>query len=121
MPDNTDTTPRQDSTPPTGSLPFFARFLEGQHGEERSAATTKYPSDLDEYTTMKYPSDGDDDTPTEEGILQAAPEGRATLKYPSDRDEIDWFNDSTLQAAPERRMTLKYPSDRDEIDPFHNS
>src|SRR5215208_6989352 len=103
MPDTTDANARPDAVPPAGSLPFFARFLEGQTGEERSAATTKFPSDLDEFTTMKYPSDGDDDTPTEEGTLQAAPERAMTLKYPSDRDEIDWFNDSTLQAAPEAR------------------
>jgi hypothetical protein len=113
MPDNTDPNARHDSAPPSGSLPFFARFLEGQNSEERSAATTKFPSDLDEFQTMKYPSDGDDDTPTEEGILQAATERRMTLKYPSDRDEWEPFNDSTLQAAPVER-SLKYPSDRDE-------
>ena len=119
MPDTTDDSARQDSAA-AGSLPFFARFLEGQNGEERSAATTKFPSDLDEFTTMKYPSDGDDDTPTEEGILRAAPERSMTLKYPSDRDEIDPFHDGTRQAAPEIR-SLKYPSDRDEEDPFRNS
>lgn len=121
MPDTTDANARHDAAPPTGSLPFFARFLEGQNNEERSAATTKYPSDLDEYQTMKYPSDGDDDTPVDVDILQAAPARSMTLKYPSDRDEIEPFNDSTLQAAPEKRMTLKYPSDRDEIDGFSNS
>jgi hypothetical protein len=119
MPDTTDANARHDSVPTTGSLPFFARFLEGQNSEERSAVTHKYPSDLDEYQTMKYPSDGDDDTPTEESILRATPE--RSLKYPSDRGEWEPFNNSTLQAAPEKRMTLKYPSDRDEIDWVSNS
>ncbi|MDT5271254.1 MAG: hypothetical protein QOH49_3440 [Acidobacteriota bacterium] len=85
MPDTTDA--NTHSAPPAGSLPFFARFLEGQNSEERIAATTKYPSDLDEYMTMKYPSDGDDDYPTSDSVLQAAPVRRQTLKYPSDRDE----------------------------------
>jgi hypothetical protein len=100
MPDTTDADARRDSVPHAGSLPFFARFLEAQHGEERSAATMKYPS--------------------EDSVLQAGPQSQ-TLKYPSDRDEWEPFNDSTLQAVPERR-SLKYPSDRDEdIEPFHNS
>ncbi|MFL6254894.1 MAG: microviridin/marinostatin family tricyclic proteinase inhibitor [Pyrinomonadaceae bacterium] len=119
MSDTTDANARRDSVPSEGSLPFFARFLEGQNHEERSAATTKYPSDLDEFMTMKYPSDGDDDYPTEDSVVQASPERKQTLKYPSDREP---FNDSTLQAAPDRLRTLKYPSDRDEdIDPFRNS
>jgi hypothetical protein len=122
MPDTSDANARRDSVTPEGSLPFFARFLEGQNREERSAATTKYPSDLDEFMTMKYPSDGDDDYPTEDSVVQAAPERKQTLKYPSDRDEWEPFNDSTLHAAPERKQTLKYPSDRDEdIDPLRNS
>jgi hypothetical protein len=106
MPDNTDANNHHDSSQQEGSLPFFARFLEGQNNAEQSATTTKYPSDLDEFTTMKYPSDGDDDTPTEDGILQAAMERRIsamTLKYPSDFDEGD--------------MTMKYPSDNDEGSP----
>lgn len=51
-------------------LPFFARYLEGQDAESLrpsagscqiiGAATTKYPSDLDEMMTMKYPSDDDE-------------------------------------------------------------
>ena len=121
MPDITDDNAPRDPVPPAGNLPFFARFLEGQNREERSAATLKYPSDLDEYQTMKYPSDGDDDYPTEDSLLQAAPERRQTLKYPSDRDEWEPFHDNSLQAAPERRQTLKYPSDRDEWEPFLDS
>ncbi|MCA1633909.1 MAG: microviridin/marinostatin family tricyclic proteinase inhibitor [Acidobacteria bacterium] len=106
MQDNTDASNHHDSLQQEGSLPFFARFLEGQNNAERSAATTKYPSDLDEFTTLKYPSDGDDDTPTEDSILAAATERRIsalTLKYPSDFDEGD--------------MTMKYPSDDDESNP----
>jgi hypothetical protein len=63
MPDNKDANVRRDSARPAESLPFFARFLEGQNSEGRSA----------------------------ESILQAAPEKRMTLKYPSDRDDIDPF------------------------------
>jgi hypothetical protein len=97
MPNTTDANALRDSVPPAGSLPFFARFLESQNNEERSAATTKYPSDLDEFQTMKYPSDGDDDTPTEDSVLSSATERRLsaqTLKYPSDRDEWEPFLNS---------------------------
>lgn len=37
-------TPKQNP-----SVPFFARFLEGQEAEPRTAATLKYPSDRDEW------------------------------------------------------------------------
>jgi hypothetical protein len=106
MQDHIDAGNHPDSLEQEGSLPFFARFLEGQNNVERSAATLKYPSDIDEFTTMKYPSDGDDDAPTEEGILPGAMERRIsalTLKFPSDLDEGD--------------MTMKYPSDSDEAPP----
>ena len=106
MQDNTGASNHHDSLQQESSLPFFARYLEGQNNAERSAVSTKYPSDLDEFTTMKYPSDGDDDTPGEETVLSAAakgPQSAWTLKYPSDRDEGD--------------MTMKYPSDSDEGEP----
>jgi hypothetical protein len=52
------------------SLPFFTRFLEGQH------------------------SDGDN-PPTGEGLMQASSQDNQSLlmslKYPSDRDEIDLY------------------------------
>ena len=96
MQDNRDAVCRQGASPQESSLPFFARFLEGQHEAGLSAATTKYPSDLDEYTTNKYPSDGDDDTPASDRFMPASAPGAmsaATLKYPSDRDEWDgYFN-----------------------------
>ena len=58
MKENTDAGLRHDSD---GSLPFFARFLEGQNSTEWRA-TTKFPSDMDEYDqTMKYPSDSDEE------------------------------------------------------------
>lgn len=63
MPDNTDATTLHDSLQPDDSLPFFARFLEGQNNVEGSFRTLKYPSDLDEYTTQKYPSDDDEGYP----------------------------------------------------------
>lgn len=55
MPDTKDTNARRSSAPQEGSLPFFARFLEGQNGEEgvlqaapERRMTLKYPSDRDE-------------------------------------------------------------------------
>ena len=55
MSDTKDANARHDSTPTEVSLPFFARFLEGQNSDDRvpQAAperrmTLKYPSDRDE-------------------------------------------------------------------------
>ncbi|HUQ34453.1 MAG TPA: microviridin/marinostatin family tricyclic proteinase inhibitor [Pyrinomonadaceae bacterium] len=53
MPDK-EASAHQDSLSTEGSLPFFARFLEGQDNTERSAVTNnaqtlKYPSDRDEW------------------------------------------------------------------------
>lgn len=60
MANNTDANVQRDSSRQGGSLPFFARFLEGQERAEQSFATLKYPSDLDEDQTMKWPSDSDE-------------------------------------------------------------
>ena len=56
MPDTTDANARHDSAQPEASLPFFARFLEGQQSEEsvlqaapERKMTLKYPSDRDEW------------------------------------------------------------------------
>ena len=58
MKENTDKSVRHDSD---GSLPFFARFLEGQNNAGEGYMTLKFPSDRDEYDqTMKYPSDSDE-------------------------------------------------------------
>ncbi len=80
------TSPSPDADTTT---PFFARFLEDQHGdaEAKSASeylTLKYPSDRDEIDWHAAPHANAEAAPTE-----AAP-SRMTLKYPSDRDEIDW-------------------------------
>ena len=55
MPDTKDANDRHDSAPREGSLPFFARFLEGQNSDDRvlqvapeRRMTLKYPSDRDE-------------------------------------------------------------------------
>jgi len=87
-----DTNAHRDSVPPSGSLPFFARFLEGQDNARQTAPqqgmTLKYPSDRDEWEPFL-------DAQTTEGItLQAAPEKSMTLKYPSDRDEWEPFLDN---------------------------
>ena len=63
MPNNTDANTHRDSLRQGGSLPFFARFLEGQDSAEQGFLTLKFPSDLDEDMTMKYPSDDDEGGP----------------------------------------------------------
>jgi hypothetical protein len=61
MKSNTDASAHHDSSQREGSLPFFARFLEGQDNAGLGAVTHKYPSDWDEMDqTMKYPSDSDE-------------------------------------------------------------
>jgi hypothetical protein len=59
--DRKETTMKKDAK--DKKKPFFARYLEGQELEDvtgGAVATTKYPSDRDEYHTMKYPSDDDE-------------------------------------------------------------
>lgn len=63
MPNKTDANVQRDSSRQGGSLPFFARFLEGQEKAEQSFTTLKYPSDFDEDYTLKYPSDNDETGP----------------------------------------------------------
>lgn len=87
MSDTTDANAHRDSAPTAGSLPFFARFLEGQERVERSAQTLKYPSDRDEDIDPFLGA-----TNADGNTLQAAPEKRMTLKYPSDRDE--WWDNN---------------------------
>lgn len=55
MSDTKDPNVRRDSAPKETSLPFFARFLEGQNSDEgilkaapERRMTLKYPSDRDE-------------------------------------------------------------------------
>ncbi|HWS90026.1 MAG TPA: microviridin/marinostatin family tricyclic proteinase inhibitor [Pyrinomonadaceae bacterium] len=69
MSEDTDANVRSDSNTPAESLPFFARFLEGQNSEGQGT----------------------------DGVLRPAAERHMTLKYPSDRDEIDWFFDSLTE------------------------
>ena len=46
------------------SLPFFARFLEGQDTPEVSLLTLKYPSDRDEIDQrLEYASGGNESVP----------------------------------------------------------
>jgi hypothetical protein len=74
-------------TPDAAATPFFARFLEDQHGDAGAKAAVQCQ-------TLKYPSDRDEDIdPYAPPYLEAAPTNagpsRMTLKYPSDRDEIE--------------------------------
>ena len=80
---------RKDSTVPTpdaASAPFFARFLEDQHGDAEAKPTAQC-------MTLKYPSDRDEIEPYASVYVEAAQTNagpsRMTLKYPSDRDEIE--------------------------------
>jgi hypothetical protein len=75
-------------TPDAAATPFFARFLEDQHG---GAADAKPAIQCQ---TLKYPSDRDEDidpyVPIHlEAVATNAGPSRMTLKYPSDRDEIE--------------------------------
>lgn len=56
MPENKDANVRRDSAPMEGNLPFFARFLEGQNGDEKALQAT-----TERRMTLKYPSDRDED------------------------------------------------------------
>ena len=73
-------------TPDAPATPFFARFLEDQHGDADAKPTV-------ECMTLKYPSDRDEIEPYASFYVEAAPTNagpsRQTLKYPSDRDEIE--------------------------------
>ncbi|HEX7956348.1 MAG TPA: microviridin/marinostatin family tricyclic proteinase inhibitor [Pyrinomonadaceae bacterium] len=76
---------KKDADAPA-TTPFFARYLEDQHGgtEAQAAAshmTLKYPSDRDEIDDYLH-------APAEAAAAKPGPSGM-TLKYPSDRDEID--------------------------------
>ena len=79
----------QEVPPPdaAASTPFFARFLEDQHGGDAEAK-----ADV-QCQTLKYPSDRDEDDVYSHADIEAAPTNvgpsRFSLKYPSDRDEID--------------------------------
>jgi hypothetical protein len=55
MPDTKDDNVRRDSAPVEGSLPFFARFLEGQNSDDRVLQATP-----ERRMTLKYPSDRDE-------------------------------------------------------------
>jgi Serine endopeptidase inhibitors len=100
---------QKDSAAPTqdaAATPFFARFLEDQHGGDAEAKVT-----------------------TRRGRAQAVAGSRSTkkttatqfqtLKYPSDRDEwvlCPYHVEAATAKAGATRQTLKYPSDRDEIE-----
>lgn len=59
MTDNKDNA-RRDASTTAGSLPFFARFLEGQHGDERGGADDVLQTSAARLMTLKYPSDRDE-------------------------------------------------------------
>jgi len=54
MRDKTESTLPENSEP---SVPFFARFLEGQDTSKKSVQTLKFPSDRDEWDSrVEYTS-----------------------------------------------------------------
>lgn len=84
MNDRQQNSPAASASDAAAATPFFARFLEDQHGDAPAAqaATLKYPSDRDEI----------DWNVTPEAAATGAGPSRMTLKYPSDRDEIDNYS-----------------------------
>ncbi len=62
MPVKTDANVPHDSLTQEGSVPFFARFLEGQNNAHPQAANGGGDSNQDQLLqTLKYPSDRDED------------------------------------------------------------
>lgn len=68
MQSKTDANVPQDALTQESSVPFFARFLEGQNKDHSQAADGGTQAGSDDYQN----------------------ELQMTLKYPSDRDEIDF-------------------------------
>ncbi|WP_414530540.1 microviridin/marinostatin family tricyclic proteinase inhibitor [Nodularia chucula] len=98
------------------TVPFFARFLEGQTCEEvteeqsemvtggRIFATRKFPSDSDEYAvTLKFPSDNEDS-----GSIQPPSFGNGNSGFI--RPQLPSFGNGSVS-------TMKYPSDNEESSP----
>jgi hypothetical protein len=85
-----DRNQKEQAAPPSdaaAATPFFARFLEAQHGGDAGTKPTAANQ------TLKYPSDRDEwdfnfSVSAEAADTKTGP-SRMTLKYPSDRDEID--------------------------------
>ncbi|MEH2457447.1 microviridin/marinostatin family tricyclic proteinase inhibitor [Nostoc sp.] len=83
------------------AVPFFARFLEGQNGEDLSDQESEAISGGQTLMTEKYPSDNEDggvvtNTPRSGSHEQAVThnchsdnkhEGAVTLKFPSDNED----------------------------------
>lgn len=101
----------------SSSVPFFARYLEGQFLTEVSE------KEMDEVKggiryfhlptegmvqTLKYPSDNEDGSPGHEIM---------TRKYPSDKEDIGSGGHPMTKKYPsdaDEAMTHKYPSDGDD-------
>jgi hypothetical protein len=101
---------KKAAPPPETATPFFARFLEDQHGGDAEAKVSASPARA-QATTKKSG-----------GARKKAAIPAQTLKYPSDRDEWVLYpyhvSSATIKGGG-TRQTLKYPSDRDEdIDPY---
>ena len=96
--------------PQETATPFFARFLEGQDGDDADAKVTARRGRAP-YTTKQSMSKA----------AAAKPSKLQTLKYPSDGDEQVFYpykvEAATVKGAA-ARQTLKYPSDRDEVDAY---
>ncbi|MEH2005647.1 microviridin/marinostatin family tricyclic proteinase inhibitor, partial [Nostoc sp.] len=86
------------------AVPFFARFLEGQNGEDLSDQQSEAISGGQTFMTEKYPSDSED------GVV-------ATKKYPSDSDEHAVTQKCHSDHQDGHVVTLKYPSDGDDALP----
>jgi len=109
------------------STPFFARFLEDQHGGDaearvsarhpRAQATAKKSGGTTKRSagpqTMKAPSDGDEWVFYPYHVEAATTKGaaaRQTLKYPSDRDEVDGYFALYADAADAPKTATSKPN-----------
>jgi Serine endopeptidase inhibitors len=100
------------------ATPFFARFLEDQHGDDAEAKVSARPARAEATTKVTKTTA----TKTKAGgVTKIDPSKFVTLKYPSDNDEYVLYpykvEAATIKGST--RQTLKYPSDRDEdIGPY---
>ncbi|HEX6184305.1 MAG TPA: microviridin/marinostatin family tricyclic proteinase inhibitor [Pyrinomonadaceae bacterium] len=88
------------------STPFFARFLEDQHGDDAEARVSARRPRAQA-------------TARKSGGTTKASVVAQTMKAPSDKDEWVVFPYHVEAATAQMtRQTLKYPSDRDEDGPY---
>ena len=100
---------RESAAPDAAAAtPFFARFLEDQHGADAEAKVSARRGRAQAATRSG-------------GAPKSSGAKFQTLKYPSDRDEWVFYPyhvEAATAPAGARRQTLKFPSDNDEGDVY---